>query len=197
MEATLSDFADALLALEAHMGSPAAVVAHSFGTLATLLAVRRGLSARSLVLIAVPSPRERLDMFRNVLGLSDASLRAVKRIIQTRVGMSWDDVEGPALAAGIVVPSLVLHDRSDRAAPMEISERTAAALASATFRVTEGLGHRRILKDPGVVAETVSFVAAHANRASSSRARVARWKPCGDGRPSQRRQLPLFAGALR
>jgi len=161
-EATLSDFADSLLALQKYVGAPAAVIAHSFGTLATLLAVRRGLSARALVLLAVPSPRERLALFRATLHLPDAVTGRLRALIEDRVGAPWDDVEGAALAAGIGVPSLVIHDSDDKEVPMAHSEATAQSLSSSTFEVTKGLGHRRILKDAGVVSLVASFVAKNA-----------------------------------
>lgn len=161
-EATLTDFADSLLALERHIGRPAAVIAHSFGTLATLLAMRRGLSAGAVVLIAVPSPRERLALFESVLRLPELVTSKLKEIIEHRVGLAWNEVEGPALAAGLTVPALVVHDRSDKEVPMRNSEATAEALTNSTLDLTDGLGHRRILSDARVVSEVTSFVASNA-----------------------------------
>ena len=161
-EATIADFADSLLALERHVGRPAAVIAHSLGTLATLLAVRRGLSAESVVLISVPSPRERLAYFQSALRLPEAVTQKLMRIIEDRVGLPWTGVEGAALAAGLDVPALVVHDRNDKEAPTRNSEATAHALSKATLDLTEGLGHRRILSDARVISEVTSFVAANA-----------------------------------
>jgi pimeloyl-ACP methyl ester carboxylesterase len=158
-EATIADFADSLLALERYVGRPAAVIAHSLGTLGTLLAVRRGLSAGAVVLIAVPSPRERLAYFQNALRLPEAVTGKLREIIEHRVGLSWTDVEGPALAAGLTVPALVVHDRGDKEAPTQNSEATVEALSNATLDLTDGLGHRRILNDARVISEVTSFIA--------------------------------------
>jgi pimeloyl-ACP methyl ester carboxylesterase len=159
-EATIADFADSLLALERHVGRPAAVIAHSLGSLATLLAVRRGLSADAVVLIAVPSPKERIAYFQSALRLPEAVTQRLMRIIEDQVGLPWTGVEGAALAKGLTVPTLVVHDRNDKEAPTRNSEATAAALSNATLELTEGLGHRRILSDARVVSEVTSFVAA-------------------------------------
>lgn len=161
-EATLSDFADSLLALERHVGRPAAVVSHSFGTLATLLAVRRGLSTSAVVLISVPSPKERLALFQSALRLPEAVTKKMKELIEKRVGLSWSEVEGRALACGVDVPALVIHDRDDKEVPPQNSEATARALSKATLNLTDGLGHRRILGDERVVSDVTAFVSANA-----------------------------------
>jgi pimeloyl-ACP methyl ester carboxylesterase len=196
MEATLSDFAESLLALERRVGPPAAVIAHSFGTLATLLAVRRGLSARAIVLIAVPSPRDRLSLFLDAMKLPDAAATQMKSLVEKRVGIPFSAVEGPALAAGVDVPVLVVHDRQDREVPIAGSEATAAALSRSVFRLTDGLGHRRILKDPQIVDDISSFVVLHA----PSSARVTMSGSAGARatatEPSRRRHLPVLASPM-
>jgi pimeloyl-ACP methyl ester carboxylesterase len=166
-EATIADFADSLLALERHVGRPAAVIAHSFGTLATLLAVRRGLSAKAIALIAVPSPGRRLALFEGALRLPEAVTKKLRELIEKRVGLPFDGVEGAALAEGLTVPALVVHDKNDKEEPAETSAETAATLENSTLRLTEGLGHRRILSDPEVVSYVTAFVASHANAAAA------------------------------
>ena len=56
------------------------------------------------------------------------------------------------------VPTLVVHDRGDRQTPYADAERLVGSLPDARLVTTEGLGHRRILRDPAVVAEVVDFV---------------------------------------
>jgi pimeloyl-ACP methyl ester carboxylesterase len=53
---------------------------------------------------------------------------------------------------------LVVHDRDDREVPIEHGRRLAATWPLAELRETDGLGHRRILRDPNVVATAVAFV---------------------------------------
>jgi pimeloyl-ACP methyl ester carboxylesterase len=161
VEATLSDFADALLALQARFGRPRAVIAHSFGALGALLALQRGLAPSALALVAIPSPRERVAAFRTELRLSDAATEKMVEIIEQRVGVPFEGVEAPVLASGVALPVLVVHDRRDRVASRATAEATVAALSNATLRTTEGLGHHRILKDPTIVADITSFLEAN------------------------------------
>jgi hypothetical protein len=51
-----------------------------------------------------------------------------------------------------------VHDRLDREVSFTHAERLADAWRQARLHATEGLGHRRILRDDGVVAEVVEFV---------------------------------------
>jgi pimeloyl-ACP methyl ester carboxylesterase len=47
----------------------------------------------------------------------------------------------------------VVHDRDDLTVPVADGERLAAALPDARLTLTSGLGHRRAVQDPAVVAE--------------------------------------------
>jgi hypothetical protein len=55
---------------------------------------------------------------------------------------------------------LVVHDRDDRQTPWADSAGLVGALPDARLLTTQGLGHVRILKDPGVVHDVLGFLAA-------------------------------------
>ena len=74
------------------------------------------------------------------------------------LGASWDEFDIPALAAAQSGPLLVIHDRGDAEVPWSDGAAIAAAWPGARLVTTEGLGHRRILKDEGVVDLAVRFV---------------------------------------
>jgi pimeloyl-ACP methyl ester carboxylesterase len=56
-------------------------------------------------------------------------------------------------------PVLVVHDRDDRETAWSGGRDLSRAWPDARLLTTSGLGHRRILSDPKVVAEVVRFVA--------------------------------------
>jgi pimeloyl-ACP methyl ester carboxylesterase len=60
------------------------------------------------------------------------------------------------------MPLLVVHDRGDAEVAWQHGLAIARAWRGAEFLMTDGLGHRRILKDPDVVAAAVAFVVARA-----------------------------------
>ena len=59
----------------------------------------------------------------------------------------------------MTAPLLVFHDREDRDVEWTNGEAIAAAWPDAELVSTSGLGHRRIVHDPNVVARAVSFLA--------------------------------------
>ena len=73
----------------------------------------------------------------------------------------------PPVRQALQVPALIVHDRDDREVPFHDAERLTARWPGAHFYPTEGLGHRRILKDDDVIRRAVEFVA---NVALSARA---------------------------
>ncbi len=57
------------------------------------------------------------------------------------------------------MPVLLVHDRDDEAVPQQHSCELHALLPRSTLLVTQGLGHNRLLRDPGVIERIVEFLA--------------------------------------
>jgi len=53
---------------------------------------------------------------------------------------------------------LIVHDRGDREIPWRDGAALATAWPGAELKLTDGLGHRRILSDPDVIAAALAFV---------------------------------------
>lgn len=58
------------------------------------------------------------------------------------------------------LPTLVVHDVGDRQTPYADAQRLVEGLPDARLVTTQGLGHRRILSDPAVLAQVVEWVVA-------------------------------------
>ena len=84
----------------------------------------------------------------------------MRRRIESRVGRSWSAFDVAALAPSLAAPLLVIHDRDDGEVPWQHGLAITRAWRGAGLLTTDGLGHRRILRDPDVVAAAVAFVAA-------------------------------------
>ena len=150
------------------LGPLAGIVAHSFGGAATTLAIERGLDVRSVVLISSPtSVQDVIGRFAVLVGLRDQSLAAFRAALEQQTGVPLRDIEIYERVSALQVPALIVHDRDDREVPFHDAERLTARWPGAHFYPTEGLGHRRILKDDDVIRRAVEFVA---NVALSARA---------------------------
>lgn len=154
------DFAAAVRAVAAHQGGVRAVVAHSMGAPSTILALREGLGADAAVFLG-PSlgPRGFLRQFGRVLGLSEATRAAVARRLEARFGGPFEEFDIREETGVMTIPLLVVHDRSDAEVPWEQGEAIARVWPGAELVTTEGLGHRRVLRDPAVVARVAGFLA--------------------------------------
>ncbi|MFF5785916.1 alpha/beta fold hydrolase [Streptomyces sp. NPDC012693] len=152
--------------LHARHGDFDAVVAHSFGVLAALFALRDGVrTARFVGLGGVGSFELLLAGFRAGLGLDERVLRCMRDHVERRIAPDepgiWDRFDADPAELG--APVLLFHDEDDDMVPLAQSRLLAGAHGDrARLVVTRGLGHRRILTDPEVVAEAVEFLTAPA-----------------------------------
>lgn len=141
-------------------GPAHAVIAHSMGTIATYLALRSGwLGTERLVLVAPMVEAESLfDGFQRALGFGPRTRRAFDREVDAFVGIPVRDFDARVQAATVgPIPTLVVHDTTDPQTPYDDAAAFAAGLP-ARLVTTTGLGHRRILRDPAVVAEVLAFL---------------------------------------
>lgn len=154
---TLPQFVRALFAVQARVGPLHGVVAHSLGALAAVHAAARGLGAGRLALVSAPIPPAAfIRGFAQSFGLSPSLAGGMREAIQRLEGVPLAQFEPAWLGERVTQPTLLLHDRDDRAAPVEASKRLAQALAGARLELTAGLGHRRILAEPAVAQAIVS-----------------------------------------
>jgi len=136
-----------------------AVVAHSLGANALAYAASRGLPAQNLVLLAPPaSPHAFTRYFADVFGLSERTRAAMQRRVEAREGFLMPLMEPDAVGPRIRQATLVVHDRDDRVNRFADGVAYRDAIAGARLIATEGLGHRRILKEPSVLQEVAAFI---------------------------------------
>lgn len=137
-----------------------AVVAHSAGCVATLVARERGLEVDRLVFVAPPADLGGFgDVFAKVLGLTPEVRQRLQVRIERRLGVTWEAIAPASLARRLPPrPTLVLHDSLDREVALEHGQSLAAALAGSEMVVTSGLGHNRILRDADVLRRALEFL---------------------------------------
>lgn len=156
---SLPQFIAAIREIQDRLGPIEVVVAHSMGGAAATLAIARGLTVGRAVFLAPASdPAGYSERFASVIGLSPSVLARMKSDLERRFGMAWKDFDVLAAAATMSAPLLVFHDRDDRDVAWTDGESIAAAWPGARLVTTTGLGHRRIVHDPSVVAAAVAFL---------------------------------------
>lgn len=157
---SLFHFARAIRAVASAFGAFHAVVSHSMGGAATTWALHEEPFARRVAMIAPPiDVRDFTRQLGKVLGLDDDVRARVHQRLGDRFGVHVEDLRAEALAPTMHAPLLVVHDEDDRDVPIACGEVYARSWPGATLVRTQGLGHRRILRDDAVVRAVVRFVA--------------------------------------
>jgi pimeloyl-ACP methyl ester carboxylesterase len=148
----------AVARLAQHGQAVRVLAAHSLAANAAAYATSRGMAVERLVLVAPPaSPRDYTRLFAHVFGLSEAIRARMQARIEAREGILMAQLEPARVGPRIGCPTLVVHDRGDSVNRFADGQAFAAAIAGARLVPTEGLGHRKLLKEPSVLQEIATF----------------------------------------
>jgi len=158
-EASIVHFARAIHAVATAYGPLEAIITHSMGGASTAWAFKDRPLAKRLVMICPPiDVRDFTRQLSATLSLSDTVREAVEARLTRRLGVAVADLRVETLAKNMQTPLLLIHDEGDREVSIRCSELIAGSWPGATLMRTQGLGHRRILRDPLVLDAAVGFI---------------------------------------
>jgi pimeloyl-ACP methyl ester carboxylesterase len=151
--------ASALERVAALFGPIRGLIAHSFGAAVSTYALSRGLSVDRAVFFAPPSRFENFWLrFRMGTGVSDRVMASMLHRAEGWLNVRFAGISPVDLAPHMETPLLILHDPEDREMPFDEGIELAASWPGAELHRAERLGHLRILRDPGCIAEAVEFI---------------------------------------
>jgi pimeloyl-ACP methyl ester carboxylesterase len=153
--------ADAIRAVAEALSPVNSLVAHSFGCGAAVGAMAEGLQLDRAVFIAPPLQSDnRWTRYARKLNVDLAIATAAARTYHEAVGAhrsSWTARRAyPAVDADV----LVVHSRTDERAPFDDAAEVVALCQRARLLAIDGPSHRRTAREPLVIEEIVSFLAA-------------------------------------
>lgn len=161
---TILDYAAAIDAIALKHGPVDTIIGHSFGVLASFLAVREGVPVRRIVGISgMASADQLVEKFCEQAGLGARAEREMRRRIERRtfpeVPDPWRRFVAELDPTQSDVELMLVHDTADGM----VDAGQALLIANAhtgpvRSLITTGLGHSRILSDPEVVREVADFV---------------------------------------
>jgi len=151
---------EGLMAVADAIGPISGVIAHSLGTTAVLLAASRfGFKPDRFVAVSpMASTRTMTEHYSRMTGFSPAVVEEMRARLERSIGFRWDEIEPLNLASKFETETCVIHDHDDLELPASEGKALASRMATADTFFTEGLGHRRILRDPAVVAAAMEFI---------------------------------------
>jgi len=156
--ATLVSMGAALGEVLRQVGPVHGLITHSLGGAAACLAAKAGARIPRSVLIAPPSDVQHwYERFVSDLALSPDQAGRVRGVIERRLATEMGELRAELLGPHVHAETLVIHDRHDKEVSLERGTHVARSIPGARLVTTEGLGHRRILKDERVIEMAVTF----------------------------------------
>lgn len=155
----------AVAAVVAAEGEPAAIVSHSVGGMAVALALEAGVRTDKLVMINTPTdPQGIFATFAQALDLPARTGQLMMQRFERRLGRPFASLDLRELVGLLPEQTLLIHDRDDSQVPLGSSRRLLERRPELPLRVTQGLGHNRVLGD----ADVTALVLAHLERVEAA-----------------------------
>ena len=147
-----------LEAVEARFGAPEAVIAHSLGAMATVMAFGERPPRTTVWLAPMLDVRDSLRVFSQRARLAPWTARSLRRRVERFIGEWW-----PALTAGAEadLPGtklLIAHDPADPDADFDLSAALADRRPNTRLVEAPGAGHNLLLRDPDVIDSVEQFL---------------------------------------
>lgn len=153
------EMSEAIAFVAEHVGPVYAIVAHSIGVSAAIMAMARGLEfARSVFVAAPADPGTYYTRLSKSFGLQEKFGHELKSEVEHLTRVKSEDLSIPSKARLIKSEVLFISSRSDNVVPVDDARLNAEAFSSAQVRVVDGVGHLRILFDSTVIREAVDFI---------------------------------------
>jgi len=156
---------EAVIEAERRFGHFDAVIGHSFGGACLMLAIGGifrqvgSISPDKAVVIGAPSHIHWLfDDFAAMVGLPPRVKELLIRHTEKVAGAPLDDFDTVAAASSRGIPLLVVHAQDDKEVSADHARRFDGT-AIARLHWANGLGHRRIVSDRGVIETIAAFLA--------------------------------------
>lgn len=152
-------YSRALAAVQQELGHVVAIVGHSFGGGCSILATSFGMKVDKLVTISSPSDYAKVvQNFLDFVHLSPWSEKVFYNILSYRAQVKLQDINISTWGRALAIPILVIHDKNDKEVRYQNALNLHEAWSQSELLTTEGLGHRRILKDKAVIDRVVQFI---------------------------------------
>ena len=136
-----------------------AAIAHSMGSFALLRAIKDGLPLQSAAILGSgDSIKGVFYRFSQQLHFSDKIAERMITTVEKQFGTKLETYSSSMSIKEIDIPLLIVHDKDDKEAPYDCSIALHDLARNSQLKLTSGLGHHRILRDPKTVQYIVQFL---------------------------------------
>ncbi len=136
-----------------------AAIGHSFGGITLLNASAKDRLFDKIITIGIEgSMHTILDDFVKKIGLKSKITTAIERHIFNEYHAEVSRISGNESAKNVSSPVLVVHDINDTDVDVSSAFRLRQNLKNGKLIITQGLGHRKVLRDQGVIDRIIRFI---------------------------------------
>jgi pimeloyl-ACP methyl ester carboxylesterase len=135
------------------------IIGHSIGAFATTYYLNRNTESyiKKAVVLASPSKvSDFFEYFTQQLGLSKKTISLISEQFETELKQKPNFFSAVDFASKIKIPTLIVHDKTDRFTKWEDSVKLSEAWHGSKLKITEGLGHE--LKSDELLSEIIKFI---------------------------------------
>lgn len=159
-QTNMLEITDVVLALGKKYGPFNATITHSFGGMIAAYAMSLDMKFEKVISICPPADLDVIiENFSRSLRIPNISMQFMLDKLRKNFG---EDLSNKISTVNNVKNldnrALIIHDENDEDVPWQSGREIADNWKGAEFIRTQGLGHRRILRDPDVVKATIEFI---------------------------------------
>lgn len=155
----MNEFVFTIMYLEKKQGPFEFAIGHSLGGMAVLNSIKQGLQVKKAISISAGCViTDIIKDFVNKLELKPVLVSKIKNNFYRKFGEDIDNYSANIAAQKVTIPTLVIHDSNDNDVHVSCAHNIRQNLQQGELLVTNGLGHRRILKDDFVIKRIMDFI---------------------------------------
>lgn len=158
---TAPEYAEMIKVLEENMGKFDGFISHSFGGIALSLYQEENNNPTAKMVLIAPATETQsaIDLFSHFFGLGPGIKTSIHAYIKQKSGKDISHYSINRIAPKLNNSILWIHDKDDDITPLsDLKPLLDSAPANIEFMITEGLGHRKIYKDPAVIKRVIDFI---------------------------------------
>lgn len=138
------------------------IVGHSMGGLVSLNVAREGLTFKTLTIIGSGDKIKNVFLdYTRKMDFSNHIADLMINIVEKRFQLPLENYSGSNAVKQLSIPIHIIHDMQDYEVPVAYAQQLHKVAKNSTLSLTEGLGHRRILRDESVVEMVGSYIKKH------------------------------------
>lgn len=136
-----------------------AAIGHSFGGITLLASLAKKTFFNKLVTIGVEGSNNKiLDLFVKKLKLKPKVAELMRKKIKSKFKVDMESLAALISANNVTIPTLVVHDKEDNDVDVSSAYKIRQNLINGQLLITNGLGHRKILRDHDTIRKIINFI---------------------------------------